>query len=665
MIHFPLQQPVAIFLLVLLIILLGPLLFKRLKIPQIVGLIIAGMAVGPYGFNLLERDASFRIFGEVGILYIMFIAAVEIDMFHLRQSVRKGLVFGLLSFAIPMFAGIFGSHYAFGVDWPTSVLIASMYASHTLISYPVVSKFGLSTTNGAVIAVSGTIVAVMLALLTLAEVVNVRITDSFDFAGIIRMGISLAVYMVVLGIGLPRLTRKVFSHNSDPVTQFIFILALVFFSSLLAQLIGLEAILGAFYAGLILNPMIPERSGLMKNIRFVGNAIFIPYFLIGVGMLINVGVIFRGWGVAWVALNMITLALISKWLAVWCAGRIFGIESLDRRLMFGLTSGKAAATIAATMIGYKYGMLSEDVMNGAVVMILACCIVASVSTERTAKKIRIALTQKDLNQDEFRPGEYARQLVAVANPVTAEGIMRLAVFMRYPANRNPITALFIRNNDDPETFAMGRSSLRGAVQIAEGADIEVKEVERFDINIASGLVNVGKEHQSTEIIIGLHRKSNVVDTFYGAIIEQLLRSTNKMIFMSRCFIPVDTVNNIVTVVPDNAEYETGFRLWVTRLANLGSQIGASLIFLAYRTTAEYIRTIIEEGAFSVRHEYRQMHSWDDFILLSGEVGEEDLLVVVSARKGSISYNSDLETMPGFLGKYFSRNNLLVVYPRQY
>lgn len=662
---FPLQQPVAIFLLVLLIILLGPLLFRRLKIPQIVGLILAGIAVGPYGFNLLDRDASFRIFGEVGILYIMFLAAVEIDMYHLRKYLKKGIIFGLLSFILPMLFGILGSRYAFGVDWTTSVLIASMYASHTLVSYPTVSKFGLSTQRAAVVAVCGTIVAVLLALLALAQVVTVHLRGSFEWLDIFRLIGLMGVYAVVVGYSFPWLTRRFFKQNNESVSQFIFILALVFVASLLAKLIGLESILGAFYAGLILNRMIPDRSSLMRNIRFVGNAIFIPYFLIGVGMLINVGVILKGWNVAWVAANMTIVALFAKWLASYGAMKIFGFSSVDRQLMFGLSSGKAAATIAATMIGFEYGMLSEDVMNGAVVMILFCCIVSSVSTERAAKKIRMALSAEDLSHEDLGRGEYARQLVAISNPLTAVGLMKLAVFMRAKANTNTITALFVRTNDDDAVKTMGRNALHDAVLVGENADMTVKEVERFDINVASALNNVGKEENSTDIIIGLHRRSNIVDTFYGSMIEQLLRATDKMIIMSRCFVPLNTVNRIFIVVPENAEFETGFQMWIMRIANLGAQIGARLIILAYRGTIEYMRSALEEGGYEVRYEFRTMSSWDDFILLSGEVREEDILTVIAARKGSLSYSSDLENMPGFLAKHFSRHNLMIVYPKQF
>ena len=659
------SQPVAIFLLVLGIILLGPVVFRRLKIPPIVGLIIAGMAVGPYGFGLLERDASFRIFGEVGILYIMFQAAVDIDMFHLKRQYRKGVTFGLLSFALPLAAGVFGSRYAFGLGWDTSLLIASMYASHTLVSYPVVSRFGLQNNRGAVIAVCGTIVAVMLALLVLAGVVQTKIAGGFHVSIFLRLILFTAIYCIVIGYSFPFITRRFFRSNSDPVTQFIFILALVFAASLISKLIGLEAILGAFYAGLVLNRLIPSRSPLMKNIRFVGDSIFIPYFLIGVGMLINVGVIFRGWGVIWVAANMSVAALISKGLAALLAKKICSLTQAETRLMFGLSSGKAAATIAAVMIGYNYGMLTEDVMNGAVVMILICCITASIVTERAAIRIRMELTSQSLENEEIGSVEFARQIVSVSNPVTSEGLMRLSLFMRNRRNPNPLTVLFIRTGQDKRARAMGKAALESAVAAADEMAVEVRPVERFEINIASALSNVAVEQEATEIIIGLHRRNNIVDSFYGTIIEQLLKSTDRMVIMSRCFIPVDTVARIRVVVPEKAEYETGFHLWVSRLAMLASNIEAGITFISYKDTGDFIRSAIADDGIEIDVKYEILDSYDDFILLSGDIAEEDLLAVICARRGSISYSSEVESLPGFLNKYFSRHNLMLIYPKQF
>lgn len=663
--EFPLRQPVAIFLLVMVIILFTPLLLRRLKIPHIIGMIVAGMVVGPHGFNLLERDASFQIFGQVGILYLMFLAGVEIDMFNLKQNFRKGLLFGLLSFAIPMVGGILMTHYILGTSWLTSTLIASMYASHTLISYPITARFGLTNSRATVISICGTVVAVTLALVVLAEVVSVKVNGELRWFSILRLIGLMIVYFAALYYLVPIATRRFFKSVSEPVSQFIYVMAMMLLASLLAQLIGLEAILGAFLAGLVLNRYIPQRSALMSRIEFVGNAVFIPYFLIGVGMLINVNVIFKGWNVAWIALNMLVVALACKWLAVFIAQKLYGMSDVERLLMFGLSSGKAAATIAATMVGYQYGLISEDLMNGAVLMILGCCAIASISTERAAMKMRMTLAEEKLKHDKGAKRSNARQLVAVANPTTAEGIMKIAIYMRHPKNNLPITALFVRSNDDPAYVSMGKSALQTAVKVASAVDVKVDDVERYDINIATGLVNVLKEKNATDIIIGLHRRSNIVDSFYGSMIEQLLRTTNKSIIMSRCFIPVNTVSRIVVVVPPKAEFETGFRQWVIRIGNLSTQLGCKAIFIAYSDTIPYIQGVLQAEKYNISNEYREMESFDDFIMLSNRIHDDDLLVVVGARRTSISFSSDMEVMPTFLGKYFAAHNIMIIYPEQF
>lgn len=661
----PFHQPVVIFTLVLLLILAAPVVFRRLRIPDVVGLILAGVAVGPYGFNLLERDASFQIFGQVGILYLMFLAAVEIDMYHFKKNLRQGLTFGLITFFVPAILGMIAAHYAFGAGLTTCLLLASMYSSHTLISYPVVSRFGLQNGKGIILAVSATIIAVLLALITLASVIKLQATGKFSINDIIMLLLYTAGYALVVGYTFPAITRFVFRKMSDAVSQYIFILALVFIGAVLAQVIGLESILGAFYVGLVLNRLIPGRSSLMHHIKFVGNAIFIPYFLIGVGMLINVHVIFRGWTVVWVASNMIIVAIVSKWLAAWIAQKSLGLTPTDRRMMFGLTSGKAAATIAATMLGYQYGIINEDVMNGAVLMILACCLVASVMTERTAIQMRIQLTEAEMEAAGVESPEFARQIVAVSNPITAEGLMRLAVFMRSPKNTEPITALFVRNSDDPKSLRAGRFSLRSAAQAAQEMGVTVVEEERFDLNVVSGLNNMIRQTHATDIVIGFHRKANIVDSFFGQMVDTLLKETLKMVVMSRCFIPISTVRRIVVVAGNKAQYETGFHDWVARIGNLAQQLACKVIFLVSSETSKYIEEIISTDGYSVRRIYQEMTDWDDFILLSGDVGSEDLLVVVGARKGSVSYSTAQEDFPEFLSKNFSAHNLMVIYPEQF
>lgn len=583
----------------------------------------------------------------------------------LRTNWRGGVRFGIITFLLPALCGVPVCHYVLHFSWLTSILIASTLSSHTLISYPIISRFSLTDVKGNVLAVCSTIVAVLLALIVLAVTVDFS-AGNVNLLSILSLLAWLVIYAVVVRYVLEWATRRFFRLFTDRVTQFIFVLAEVFAASLLAQFLGLEAILGAFYAGLCLNKFIPSRSPLMTRIEFVGNAIFIPYFLIGVGMMLNVGVIFHSWRVAWIALCITATALVCKWLAAWITARRERLDRAERLLMFGLTSGKAAATIAATIIGVRYGLIDEDVMNAAVIMILLCCLVASVSTQRAAMVLRMRLAEERMQHSEGeKRAVMARQLVAVANPMTAQGLMRMALYMRHPSNRYPITALFIRSSDDPTALAMGRTALHDVMKTASSVDIRVHEVERYDVNVVAGLTNVLKERNCTEIIIGLHRRSNIVDTFFGAMTENLLRLTNKMIILSRCYAPLSTLRRVVVFAPSKAEYETGFALWLTRVCMLATQIGGDIVFIAYTATASYIKGAITSMGFHLNVKFRTMDSWDDFITASSDIGDEDLLTVIGARQTSLSYSTDLEALPSYLSRYFSRHNILVIFPEQF
>ena len=662
---FPLSQPVAIFLLVLVIILVSPIIFDRLRLPRVVGLILAGVIFGPYCLNLLAYDASFKIFGEVGILYLMFLAAIEIDMYHLRRNIKRGLTFGILTYLLPMAGGIFISKYIFATGWDTAALLAVMYSAHTLVSYPTVSRFGLSSNKGVVIAVAGTIVAVLLALLTLAEVVNIRRVGYFDWGELFGILGLTAIYGIGLYFIFPYIAKIFFRKYNDSVAQFIFILVMVFVSSLLARLIGLEAILGAFFGGLVLNRFIPARSALMRRITFVGNAIFIPYFLIGVGMLINIEVLFSGWGVLWCAVMMSGVALGAKWGAVYLTRLRYRLSETDGHMMFGLSSGKAAATIAATMIGYQYGMLSETMMNGAIIMILICCVVATVATERAAKKMRMELTERALDDDSPEGPHPAKPLIAVANPQTADGITRIAAFMRPPSNTYPLSLVYVRSTEDPRMVRKGREALALAAKAADSMNIPSEELERYDLNVVTGLTNVLKEREASEIVIGLHRKSNIMDSFFGSIAEQLVKSINRMVILSRCHVPIDTVNSIYVFVPLNAEYETGFKTWLTRISRLAEQIGRRVNFMAARHTTQYIEDYIRERKFKFDHRYAKMESWDDFLMLSKNIDKDDLFIVIYARSGSLSATNEIAGIPSFISRHYSEHNIVLIYPAQF
>ncbi|MBO7382319.1 MAG: cation:proton antiporter [Muribaculaceae bacterium] len=658
-------DPVLIFFIVLAIILLTPLIFNRLNIPHIIGLILAGVIIGPYCTHLLDYDMSFKIFGQVGIIYLMFLAGLEIDMYNMKKNFNRGFVYGMYTFFIPLVIGFVVGYYIMGLKTSTTLLLCTIYAAQTLVAYPIVSRLGLTKSPAVIITITGTIVTVFLSLLLLAGVVEVE--DEGGFFVLNSMLVTLAkfaVYALAVLYVYPRLTRWFIKKFSDNSVQVIYILAMVFLAGYMARMIGLEPILGAFFAGIVLNRYVPAMSPLMSRLEFLGNTIFIPYFLIGVGMLINLPAVVSSWDTAKIAVIMTVIGLLTKWLPALVVQKVYKFSAIDRRMIFGLSSASAAAAIAAVMIGYQIGIADDHILNGTVLMILITCVVSSLVTSSAAKKMKMAqLSQKEVDT---RAGEKGGNvLIPVANPITAKSLVELALLMRDPLSSSKIFALHVRSDNSAGSRAIGRNSLDVAEQTAATSERPLMAIERYDMNIVTGIVNTVVERDISQIIIGLHRRVTVIDSFFGAKVEQLLKSTNRMLVISRCFIPVNTVTRIVVSVPPKAEFEAGFALWVKMLANLASQLGCRIIFCCYDETKRYIRSVIFRNGYRIRSEYREMHENDDFILLADKILDDDLFVMVTARHTSVSFNTEMDSIPSFLQKYFSQNNLLVVYPDQY
>lgn len=660
----PIENPVLIFFIVLSIILLAPILLNRFRIPHIIGLIIAGIIIGPHGLNWLARDSSFEIFGQVGILYLMFLAGIEMDIFSLIRNRKPGTIFGLLTFGVPMVLGTIASHYLLHLDWLTAMLLSSMFSSHTLISYPIVSRYGLNRYAPITVAVAGTIFAILGSLVVFAIVTGMLSGDTSS-AYWIRFIVMVALYALFIVFLYPRVIRWFFKTFSDNVMQFIFVLALVFLSSFLAEAIGLLSIIGAFFAGIILNRYIPTVSPLMNRLEFVGNALFIPYFLISVGMMIDLGIIVEHPEMLLVAAIMCIIALSTKWIAAWIIQLIFRYTPTDRRLIFGVTSAKAAISLAAVIVGRELGVFDDTILNGTIIMILITCTVSSIITELASSKIVVRLQDEEPHDTADNTINEERILIPVANPATVERLVNMAILMKNPKKRTPIYALYVNDDSKSNNQYASKRILEQASIAASGADTNIVPISRYDLNIASGILNTVKENNISEVVLGLHHKANIVDSFFGSMIENLLRGTHKMIWITKCTTPPATTSRIIVSVPPQAEYETGFVTWIDRLANISQNIGCRIIFFAYESTIPHIQGIISQRPHKIRHEYNMVESWDDMLLLSNFVNDDDLFVVVSARRASVSFNNDYEKLPLFLTQYFADNNLIVLYPEQF
>lgn len=690
----PLSNPILIFSLVLFVILFAPMLLDRFRIPHIIGLIISGILLGENGFNILSRDQSFELFGAVGLLYIMFLAGLEIDLTDFKKNKEKSIFFGLMTFIVPMVIGVVSGYFLLK-NIPSqsgnpelalsamsnrkyiilsAVLLASMYASHTLLSYPIVSRFGVTKNRVVSVSIGGTMITTVLALLIFAVIIGFTKGD-INSAFWVRLFVSVLIFGLVIAIVFPKIAESFFKHYDDSILQYIFVLAMVFLGGFLAQLAGLEPIIGAFGVGLTLNRFIPRISPLMNRLDFVGNALFIPYFLIGVGMLIDLRVVFSGFTTLIVAVVMCVVATLSKYIAAVLTRRTFGFSKDEGLLIFGLSNAQAAATLAVVTIGYKtvifnsstgefIRFFSDDLLNGTIIMILVTCTISSIATERAARSLAVQQNHIDENLKEGKLVD--RILITLYNPETLNSLMDLAVILKEKRSKEPLYALNVASDSSVNSSVdKGKKLLEKAAKIASATDNTVRMIMRYDVNVTSGIIHTIKENNITEVVMGLHHKAHFADSFFGAKTDNLLKATNQMILIYKSIQPINTIKRLVVVVPEKAEFEVGFVKWYDRIKNVCKQIGATTVFFAPQPTLKQIHILAQRNKFGVETSFEVLDDWDDFLILTRELRNNDLFVVLSSRKGAISYNPAFEKLPMHLSKYFADNSFVVLYPEQF
>lgn len=667
----PLTSPVLKFLVILIIILFAPLLLNKIKIPPLLGLIIAGAVIGPFGSNLIERDGSIILSGTAGLFYIMFLAGLEIDMADFKKNSNKSLVFGLFTFIIPMTIGIFSTLYLLNMSLVSSVLLASMYASHTLIAYPIIRKYDIVKNRAVTIAVGGTVITDILALLVLAIIVGMT-KGEMDLHFWLRLTISTILFGCIILFLFPVFARWFFKRFQDNVTQYIFVLVLVYLGAVLAELASIEGIVGAFLTGLALNKMIPHTSPLMNRIEFVGNAIFIPFFLIGVGMLIDYRIFFKDTETIKVAAVMTIVATLSKFLAAWFTQKTYRLSKDERRIIFGLSNAQAAATLAAVLIGYNLiigetetgepiRLLNESILNGTILMILITCTIASVVAQKGAKKIAML----ELNGEE--KGDFNlidRTLIPLNQAVVIDDLVNLGVMMKSKKNKESFYGLNVISQNSNHQIAEenARKVLSKAAISAAATDTHFRELIRYDLNIVNGISGVINEHKITDLILAAHSLNNGLNTFHGKLIDGILKKCPVTAFIFKPSQPLATIKRHIIVIPPNAQEEVGFPFWLVKVWNLARNSGAKLVFYGTDDTLNFIKEVNEQHPINA--EFVQFNDYEDFLIVSTNFQDDDNLIVVLSRKENVSYHKMMDKIPGYLNKYFKDRSVLVIYPKQ-
>jgi Kef-type K+ transport system membrane component KefB len=667
----PLTNPVLKFLVILIIILSAPILLNKLKIPHILGLIIAGAIIGPNGLNLLLRDSGIILSGTAGLLYIMFLAGLEINMGDFKKNSSKSLLFGFYTFIIPMTLGTLTSYYILNLSLISSVLVASMYASHTLIAYPILSKLGVTKNRAVNIAVGGTLITDTLALLVLAVIVGMT-TGEVNSAFWVSLSFSVIVFGLVVLLLFPIIGRWFLKRYQDSVSQYIFVLVMVFLGAFLAELAGIEAIIGAFLSGLALNRLIPSTSPLMNRIEFVGNAVFIPFFLIGVGMLVDYRAFFKDFETIKVAVVMTVIATSAKYIAAWLTQKSLKLSIDERRIIFGLSNAQAAATLAAVMVGYNIiigetasgepiRLLSESILNGTIIMIFITCSIASFIAQKGGRNISL-LESSIIERSSEKKSE--RILIPISNPDTIEELINLSTIIKSKENRKGLYGLNIINNEttDQDADLKAKKILEKASIIASSTDTQLVELIRYDMNIANGITGVIKEHNITDLILGLHIKDKFSTSFIGKLTEDVISRSNTTTFIYKSVQPISTIKRHLIVVPLHAEMVVGFALWISKVINISKNTSSKLVFYASESSQIIIKNILAKN--SIDADYRNFDDWNDFLIISREIKHDDNLIIVLSRVNKPSYHENMAKVPVYMDKYFQSNSFIFIYPMQ-
>lgn len=669
--YFPITDPTLIFFVVLLIVLFAPIIMGKLRIPHIIGMVLAGIVVGKYGLNILERDSSFELFGKVGLYYIMFLAALEMDMEGMKKNKSRLLIYGLLTCFIPFTLTYFMSIHLLHYSAKASLLLSCIMASNTLIAYPIVSRYGLQQKPSVTLSVGSSMLSLLIALVILAGLVA-----SFgEHDGVlfwVFFATKFAAYCGFMIFLIPRLTRWFLRRYSDAVMQFIFVMAMLFMSAALSQIVGIEGVFGAFFAGLILNRYIPHISPLMNRLEFIGNALFIPYFLIGVGMLINVNLLFQGGHILWVIFCIVFFGTLGKAIAAYAACLGFRLPLSSGHMMFGLTSAHAAGSIAMVMVGMNIligpntYLVNDDMLNGVVIMILFTCIISSLLTDWSSQKI--ILRDKELPEaEDEKKGNDEKILIPVRYPEYADSLMDLALLVRNQKLNRGLVCLNVVYDDKDMRYnqEQGRQLLDHCSQLAAATDVMTQTQVRIAANIANGIKHAFNEFQCSEIIIGMHMHPERSPKFWGEFHQSLFNGLSRQIIMARVIQPLNTIRRIQVAVPSRAEFEPGFYRWLERLSRMAGNLDCRIQFHGRTETLALINEYIQNRHHEVRADYALMNHWNEMPQLAAQISNDHMLVVITARKGTVSYKTALERLPEEITRFFSGTNLMIIFPDQY
>ncbi|RQG97074.1 cation:proton antiporter [Natrarchaeobius chitinivorans] len=661
----PLEEPVLVFTIAMAIFLVGPLLIKRLGQPGIVGIVVFGAIIGPGALELVSHSDAIVLLGEVGLIYLLFTVGLELDIRGFKEAPENAALFGLTSFLLPFTVGTVAMHTILGLDLFPALLLSSVFASHTLLAYPIVNRLGV-TKNRAVTAVFGGILFTdTLALVVLAIVTGAAEGDLtvWLFA---RVLLALIILFGSVWLVLPRGSRWFFQNFSEEsYFEFLFVMVAIFGAASLAELLQLDPILGAFVAGIAVNQLIPQGGTLINRIEFVGNAFFIPFFLLHVGMLVDPSVILDGLATLQIAAAIIAIMFVTKAGAAWLVAKIQGYTPLERNVIFGLSTGQAAAALAITLVGYDAGLFGEAILNAVVLMLLVTALASPWLTERAATKLALERDVEEGDDDTDDPN------ILLPLSHTAElqqRLLDLAFVIKGGRGTEPVNVITVvqpsRQKATERRIADVQVDLENIAATGSAAEIPIETETRINHNVASGIVQGAIEVQANQVIMGWDAAESFRHRIFGSIIDQVLDRTNLPVLISRLGHPINTTRRIFVVVPIGADHHEGFYEAVHLVKRIASGVGAELNVIVVEGSSHQFEHLFELVEEDVPAEFDSIDDWGALLPgLESRSDEDDLIIAISPRRGDVGWHSELEDLPSRLAE-LPPASFITIHPRQ-
>ncbi|MGH8001964.1 MAG: cation:proton antiporter [Brasilonema sp.] len=587
-------EPIVSFAILLTVILIVPLLFERLKLPGLLGLLIAGVALGPHGLRLLSTESeTLKLLSDIGLVYLMFVAGLEIDMEQFERTKHRSIGFGTFTFLLPLITGIIVGRM-FGFGWNASVLIGSLFASHTLLAYPIISRLGVINNEAVTVTIGATIFTDIGSLLVLAVCVGIH-QGEFSTFSLVRLLLGLVIYSAIVLFGFKWLGHEFFRRTGDEQgNQFLFVLLVVFISALGAEVIGVEKIVGAFLAGLAVNEVI--GSGPVKEkVVFVGNVLFIPIFFIDLGLLIDIPGFIKSISSIWLTLAILVGLIGSKFAAALLAKVVYRYNWREMITMWSLSLPQVAATLAATLVAYRAKLVSEDVLNGVIVLMMVTATLGPLITARSAPGLTTPDTTPEPSGESIfgwknNASQALTVVVSVRNPETERNLIEMAALLvRRESGRVvplAVTPAHI-HMDSPELekgIERSKILLSKAAELGQEFGVEVEPLARIDQGIVQGISHASREQDANLIVMGWGRTTGIRARLFGNVIDSVLWASHCPVAVTRL---LDSPSNIrrILVPIENLSQEA---VRVVRFAEIfadANQAEVTLLHVCERRTS--------------------------------------------------------------------------------